>query len=145
MTWYRLEHYACTLLPSIDHLSDLFLAAVLLGSPHLDLVPEVRERVSMIAEALIPMLDKAQLGALATLATQFLARGGRTSLSDWARAAASTAGRAGLLLSGDLQTACEIVSQEVNGPSRARDLEAFWASDDASNARRALGIDLKAP
>jgi golgin subfamily B member 1 len=142
MTWYRLEHYVCTLLPSIDHLKDLFVAALTLGAPELDLKAEVRARVSLIAEALAPMLDPPQLGALRGLAREFLDKGGRTKLADWARAVSATASRAGLLLCGDLETACGIVSQETNGAERARELEAFWASDDASKARRALGVEI---
>jgi hypothetical protein len=144
MSWYREEHYVCTLVPSIDHLSDLFVAAVLLGAPEIDLRPEVRQRVSFISEALRPMLDFPQLTALRTLARKFLDGGGRTSLSDWAKAAASTASRAGLLLCGDLETACTLVASEVHGPERARDLEVFWASPQASAARRALGIEVGA-
>jgi hypothetical protein len=142
MTWYRLEHYVCTLLPSIDHLSDLFIAALTLGSPDLDLKPDLYERVSMIAEALVPMLDPPQLGALRALTREFLDRGGRTQLTDWARAASSTASRAGLLLCGDLQTACDILAAEPNGAERVTELELFWASDEATQARRALGVDL---
>jgi len=142
ISWYREEHYVCTLVPSIEHLSDLFIAAVLLGAPEIKLPPEVRERVSYIAEALRPMMDPQQMQILRGLAQRFLDGGGRTSLADWAKAAASTASRAALLLCGDLETACAIVSSEVHGPERARELEAFWASAQASAARRALGIEI---
>jgi golgin subfamily B member 1 len=143
MSWYRQEHYVCTLVPTIDHLSDLFVAAVLLGAPEIDLRPEVRARVSLIAEALTPMMDAPQLQGLGVLARRFLDGGGRTSLADWAKAAASTASRAGLLLCGDLETACAIVSGEVHGPERALELETYWASPQASLARRALGIEVE--
>jgi golgin subfamily B member 1 len=142
MSWYRQEHYVCTLVPTIDHLSDVFVAAVLLGAPEIDLRPEVRSRVSLIGEALVPMLEPAQLAALRSLAKRFLDAGGKTSLADWAKAAASTASRAGLLLCGDLETACSIVSKEIHGPERALDLEGFWASKQARAARRALGIEI---
>jgi len=125
-------------------LSDLFLAALTLGAPEIDLLPGVRVRVSLIAEALVPMLDPPQLGALRSLAHEFLDLGGRTQLTDWARAASATASRAGLLLCGDLETACALVAEEVNGAERVKELETFWASDDASRARRALGIDIGA-
>jgi hypothetical protein len=142
MTWYRLEHYVCTLLPSIDHLSDVFLAALAIGAPDIDLKPDVRARVSLIAEALVPMLDAPQQGALRSLAQDFLDRGGLIRLSDWARAASATASRAGLLLCGSLETACECVAEEANGAERVRELETYWASDDATMARRALGVDI---
>ena len=142
MSWYRQEHYVCTLVPTIDNLSDVFVAAVLLGAPEIDLRPEVRERVSLIGEALLPMLDSAQLAALRALAQRFLDSGGKTSLASWAKAAASTASRAGLLLCGDLETACALVTREVHGPERALDLEGFWASKEATAARRALGIEI---
>jgi hypothetical protein len=144
MSWYRQEHYVCTLVPTIDHLSDVFIAAVLLGAPEIDLRPEVRARVSLIAQALLPMLDASQLKVLAGLAQRFLDGGGRTSLADWAKAAASTASRAGLLLCGDLETACAIVAVELHGAERVRELEAYWSSPQASLARRALGIEIGA-
>jgi hypothetical protein len=73
---------------------------------------------------------------------RFLAQGGRTSLRRWAQAAEWTSLRAGLLLAGDLGVATEIVKRDPGSADRVRELERFWASDDASFLRRQLGVTI---
>jgi hypothetical protein len=140
LTWFREEHFVCTLVPSIIYLEDLFLAALSIGAPQVELLPEVRARVALTAEAIIPVLDPPRMRRLEVQVTRFLAQGGRTSLRRWAQAAEWTALRAGLLLCGDLATASDVVRHEPNGMERVRELERFWASDDAAWLRTQLGI-----
>jgi hypothetical protein len=142
LTWLREEHFVCTLVPSIAYLEELFLAALSIGAPQLDFLPEVRKRIALVAEAIVPVLDEPRLAKLRENVARFLAEGGRTSLRRWAQAAEWTALRAGLLLCGDLDTACEAVRNETNAQDRVRELERFFASDDASHLRRELGIAL---
>jgi hypothetical protein len=96
----------------------------------------------MVAEAIIPVLDDARLARLRQQVERFLAQGGRTSLRRWAQAAEWTALRAGLLLCGDLATACDAVGREANNEERIRELERFWVSDELFQLRRELGIAL---
>lgn len=140
LTWFREEHFVCTLVPSIPYLEDLFLAALAIGAPEIDLLPDVRARVAVVAEAIVPVLDGPRLARLKDQVARFLATGGKTSLRRWAQSAEWTALRAGLLLCGDLATACDIVSVEANATERMRELERFWASDDAYATRLGLGI-----
>jgi len=140
LTWFREEHFVCTLVPSIAYLEELFLAAMSVGAPHIELLPEVRARIALVAEAIVPVLDEARLGRLRHQVARFMEAGGRTSLRRWAQAAEWTALRAGLLLCGDLETACKAVQGETNAADRIAELERFWASDDAAFLRHELGI-----
>lgn len=142
LSWFREEHFVCTLVPSVAYLEELFLAALSIGAPEIELLPEVRARIELVAEAIVPVLDPPRLERLRRQVARFLARGGRTSLRRWAQAAEWTALRAGLLLCGDLSTACDVVSAEPNANERMQELERFWASEEATALRRQLGIAL---
>jgi len=139
LTWLREEHFVCTLVPSIAYLEELFLAAMSIGAPEVTLLPEVRARIALVAEAILPVLDETRLARLRQQVAKFIAQGGRTSLRRWAQSAEWTALRAGLLLCGDLQTACDAVRGELHSEDRVRELERFWASDDATFLRHELG------
>ncbi len=145
LTWFREEHFVCTLVPSIPYLEELFLAALAIGAPEIDLLPDVRARVAVVAEAIVPVLDPPRLAHLKDQVSRFLVSGGKTSLRRWAQSSEWTALRAGLLLCGDLATACDIVGAEANAAERTRELEKFWASDDATTLRRALGTAITSP
>jgi hypothetical protein len=142
LTWLREEHFVCTLVPSVAYLEELFLAALSIGAPHIELLPEVRARIELVAEAIRPVLDGPRLERLQQQVGRFLAQGGRTSLRRWAQAAEWTALRAGLLMCGDLATACDVVAHEANAKDRAHELERFWGSDDATALRRELGMSI---
>jgi hypothetical protein len=143
LTWLREEQFVCTLVPSIAYLEELFLAALSIGAPQIELLPDVRARVALVAEAIVPVLDEARLGRLRHHVGRFIAAGGRTSLRRWAQASEWTALRAGLLLCGDLETACNAVKSETNAADRMRELERFWASDDATFLRHEVGIGIE--
>ncbi len=140
VTWFREEHFVCTLVPTIANLEELFLAALSIGAPQIPLLPEVRARLAVVAEAILPVLDEAKLARLNRQVAAFVTAGGRTSLRKWAQSAEWTALRAGVLLCGDLQVACDVVAKESNAADRIRELERFWASDDATYLRAQLGI-----
>ena len=142
LSWYREEHFVCTLVPSVAYLEDIFLAALTLGAPELPLSPDVRVRANIIAEAMHPCLEAPQIERLRRLVAQFLARGGMANLKKWARAAEWTACRTGLLLSGDIALVCEILKAEPRGGERVRQAELFWTSDQATTLRKQLGIAL---
>jgi hypothetical protein len=104
---------------------------------------EVADRARIIASALAPCVEQKPIEKLQRLVARFFARGGVANLKRWARAAEWTACCAGLLLCGDLQTACEALSGDANATTRVRQLELFWASDHATALRRLLGVDIR--
>ena len=142
VTWFRADHFVCTIVPTLADLVDLFVAALAIGAPELRLPESVRKRPRRIAEAIAPVLESSQVGRLSELVQRFLAQGHQVNLQAWARGARYTAQRAGLLLAGDLEIACGIVQGEPDGQERVRDLETFFASDAATDLRRQLGIAL---
>jgi hypothetical protein len=142
LTWYREEQFICTLVPSVAYLETIFYAALLLGAPSLALPEDVRERARVFAQAIVPCLEPAQMEKLRRLVARFLARGGRTNLKRWARAAEWTACRTGLLLCGELQTAADALANEPGGEARITQLETFWASKEAGALRQQLGVAL---
>lgn len=143
MAWFREEHFVCTLVPNVAYLESIFYAALLLGAPALQLPPDVRERAHVFSQAIVPCLEPKQVERLRRLVARFLARGGRTNLKKWARAAEWTACRTGLLLCGELQVAADALANEPGGEMRITELETFWASPAAGELRRRLGAAIR--
>jgi hypothetical protein len=142
LSWFREEHFVCTLVPSVAYLESIFYAALLLGAPSLHLSDDVRERAKVFSQAIVPCLEPPQIERLRRLVARFLARGGRTNLKSWVRAAEWTACRAGLLLCGELSTAADALANEPGAEARITELETFWASEQAGELRRRLGVRL---
>jgi hypothetical protein len=143
MTYYRPEHFVKVLCPGVTDLEDLFLAALLVGSPSLPIPSHVRARVAPISSALAPMLDAERRDALREQFKAFVADGGRTNLLRFSDSVDKTACRAGLLLCGDLGSATRLLANEEGpeGPLRA-DLLGFLVSERHTQLRRRLGISL---
>lgn len=143
MTYYRAELFVKVLCPGVTDLEDLFLAALLVGSPSLPIASHVRARVAPISRALEPMLDAERRDALREQFKAFVADGGRTNLLRWSDSVDKTACRAGLLLCGDLGCATRLLAHEEGpeGPLRA-DLLAFMVSERHTQLRRRLGISV---
>jgi hypothetical protein len=142
LSWFREEHFVCTLVPSVAYLESIFYAALLLGAPSLQLGDDVRERARAFSQAIVPCLEQPQIERLRRLVARFLARGGRTNLKHWVRGAEWTACRAGLLLCGELSTAADMLTNEPGAEARITELETFWASEAAGELRRKLGVAL---
>jgi hypothetical protein len=141
LCWYRQEHFVRTLFGSVADLEDLFLAALVVGSPTLPIAADVKQRVAPIARAIEPMLEPPQMDALRGHFLRFVEEGGRTNLQRWSSGADKTASRAGFLLSGDLPTAISVLEREEGRFGElAKDLLVFSAGDRYSQLRRQLGI-----
>lgn len=142
LAWYREEHFVCTLVPSVAYLETIFYAALTLGAPSLVVPDDVRERAKVFSQAIVPCLEPAQLERLRRLVARFLARGGRTNLRRWTRAAEWTSCRTGLLLCGELRIAADALANEPGAETRITQLETFWASEECGQLRRKLGVAL---
>lgn len=141
LTFYRAEFFARVLLPDVEELESLFLAALLLGNPALPVAEHLKGRVRPLGAALAPLLEAPQLDELRRQFKVFAAGGGRTNLLAWGEAVDKTAARAGLLLCDDLFTAAKLLEREEGprGPLLA-DLLGFSASAQYSALRQHLGI-----
>ena len=144
MAYYRAEFFVRVLFPDVSELEDVFLAALLIGSPRLPLPTHVKSRVAPISSALEPMLDAERRDNLRQQFQTFVADGGRTNLLRWSESVDKTACRAGLCLSGDLGAATHALAEEEGpeGPLRA-DLLAFAVSERHGQLRRRLGIAIE--
>ncbi len=142
LSWFRSEHFVCTLVPHLGHLEDLFLAALRIGAPELPMPPDVRKRIDLVKAAILPVLEVEHIASLRYHVSAFVERGGRTSLRGWARGAELTACRAGLVLSGDLVACVAVTGAEAGGEDRVRDLEEFWIGDACAALRAHLGVSL---
>jgi hypothetical protein len=141
LAWYRPEHYIKTLFNGVPDLEDLFLAALMIGSPGLPISSDMKQRVTPIAQAIEPVLQSQQVDALRGYFLRFVEEGGRTNLQRWSAAVEKTACRAGLLLCNDIATAVELLQQEEGELGElARDLLAFLVSERYFDLRRQLGI-----
>jgi len=141
LCWYRQEHFVRTLFSSVPDLEDLFLAALVIGSPTLPIAADTKHRVGPIARAVEPMLEPPQIDALRGHFLRFVEEGGRTNLMRWSAGAEKTACRAGLLLSHDLQTAISLLEAEEGKLGElAKDLLVFSTSDRYAALRQQLGI-----
>jgi hypothetical protein len=143
LTWYKEEHFICTLVPSVAYLETIFCAALLLGTTSVGLADDVRARATVFAQAIRPCLELPQIDRLGQLVARILARGAIPSLKRWARAAEWTACRTGLLLCGHLSTAAAALANEPGGEARLAQLEAFWAGPEARDLRIELGVALR--
>jgi hypothetical protein len=142
LAWYRQERFVRLLIPDIQDLEDLFLAALVIGNPGIPLRADTKRRVSALGAAIEPLLEPLQVDRLRAAFLRFVEEGGRTNLQRWASAADRTASRTGLLLSNDLRAAAAMLEAEDAAASRERidDLLVFVASDRYSNLRKQIGI-----
>lgn len=144
LAFYRQEHFVKTLFSSVVDLEELFLAALVIGSPKLPIAADMRERVTPIAQAIEPMLEPQQIDALRGHFMRFVEEGGRTNLQRWSMATEKTACRAGLLLGNDVAAALGLLEPEEGKHGElSKDLLVFATSDRYGRLRRQLGVAIE--
>lgn len=143
---YREEHFVKLLVPDARGLEEIFLAALSIGNPGLPLSGHVKELVVPIAKAIEPILEPPQIDHLRGQFLRFVEEGGRVNLSRWATSVDRTCARAGLLLSGDLVAAENVLALETKDRAqideKMNDLLSFLLSERATKLRKQLGIAL---
>jgi golgin subfamily B member 1 len=106
--------------------------------------------LDQIAREIFGRMQPAARDQLRSLMQKFIEAGGSTDVKRWAAAVELTAYRVGLLLSGDLRIAGQMISQEqaplgVGAPMSPRDkikeLVLYSISEDYFTARRAIGVN----
>jgi len=146
LAWYREERFVRLLVPSIQDLEELFLAALTIGNPGLPLHADIKKRVTPLAQAIEPILEPLQIDRLRGHFLRFVEEGGRTNLQRWASAADRTALRAGFLLSNDLHAAQKMLELE-NAPNVREsmdDLLVFTISERYAKLRKQIGVAVSA-
>lgn len=143
LSYHRAENIVRLLVPGVQELEEIFLAALSIGNPGLPLAPKVKELVVPIAKAIEPILEPASVDRLRGHFLRFVEEGGRTNLHRWAAAVHKTARRAGVLLSGDLAAAGSVLKLEGAPDADVDDLLSFVVSDRYTRIRKQIGIALE--
>jgi hypothetical protein len=151
MAMYRGEHYVKALFPTVSELTVMFVAAIMLVHPELPAPPEYAREAQITSRALAKHLTPMAREYLKVVVKAFVREGARANIKRWAQTVESTATRAGLLLSGDLDAAwCAISSEpripgDIRPEQRIQELLVFSVSEDYFALRRRLGIHARAP
>ncbi len=142
----RPEHIIKGLFQTKSELTVILYAAIGLIAPQAPVPQQLAEQVRVTAQALARFIQPRQREQLKYAVKDFLAAGGRGNIKRWARTVATTAARAGLLLSGDLTLAEKILSRQPQIPGelslaeRLDDLRVWFVSDSYFQLRKRLGI-----
>jgi hypothetical protein len=137
LTYYRPEHQVLVYFPTGEDLTLLLLATIEIGAPGTSLAA-ADPTVAALCDGLKRHLTDPERAAI-TAASGNL--DDKLDLGTWARGIELTAGRAGLLLCGDLATAARLVRSEsrpiagLTPDDRRRDLISFVASPEHRELR----------
>lgn len=142
LAWFREDHFVRLLISDVPDLEDVFLAALLIGSPSLPLHETKKRKVEPIARAIEPLLESVQIDRLRGAFLRFVEEGGRTNLQRWATSVDQTTARAGFLLAGDLGVADRMLALENTSDASTvmDDLIVFSTGDRYGGLRKRLGI-----
>ena len=154
LTYYRPEHYVLVFYPTLVEASALFLAALRVGSArlgtdtrvHMTLPAGAIELSTRLEDELRQRLGDEAIAALGDCAESLKNQGARIDLPAFMRSVELSAGRAGLVLCGDLAVATRALRSEkrsiaeLNASDRTSDLLAFCATERLAVLREWLGI-----
>jgi hypothetical protein len=133
--------------PSIEELTNCFLAAIRIVIPEVPAPPGVRAAVAELERGIALRLTETSRVDLAAAVAAFERHGSRVHLAEWAGDVERCATRAGLVLSGDLEVAAAVLRSEpravLEPEEKIADLCAFAVSDEHHALREALGIAIQ--
>ena len=148
VTLMRPEFYLASVAPKSDAIKPYFYAAVAVVTEQMPADAPV-DRVQQLAHAMQD-LQPPHRGEIEARVKAVLEAGRNPDLSAWLRHADLTAARAALVVSGDLRSAIEQVSQGLHpvgrcsAKDRVRDLTLFAVSEHYFQLRSELGLALPA-
>jgi tetratricopeptide (TPR) repeat protein len=146
LAYFRPEHYALVFFPTVIDLSTLFLATIKITLPEVPVPTSLSERVGKMRKELARHVGDDERARLTDAVKALEARGGRVDLAAWVRSVELSAGRAGLVLCGDLGVAMKRIRSEaravgeLSAEDRRNDLLAFSASSELAALREKLGV-----
>ncbi len=146
MTYYRPEHAVLLHFPTLQELTVLVLAALRISLPEMPVPLAVAPTVAALRSRLARLLGDEERQQMSEAIERLDARGGRVDLPAWIRSVELTAGRAGLLLSGDLRATMARVRSEARAVAglhledRRRDLVAFCVSHAHAELRARVAV-----
>ncbi len=149
LTSYRPEHYIRTLFPTQSELTIMFFAGVYLAAPKTPMPQDMAQHIRSTAEMLAKYMQPIQVEHLRQVVRRFIEDGAKANIRRWMQAVELTACRAGLLVSGDLEIAKKIISQEPQLPGdkspaeKMQELLLFTSSPEYAELRRGLGLVIR--
>ena len=145
LTYYRLEHFIRTLLPSHSELKLILLAAMRLAN-----FGAANPQVDATAQQLARFMQPAQVDGLRQVVRKFVESEGKVDIKRWMQAVELTACRAGFLVANDLSVAAKMVQQlppegstDLPPKEKIKELVLFSVSEEYFALREALGIQIK--
>jgi tetratricopeptide (TPR) repeat protein len=148
LTYARPGWRIISVLGSTDEVRSLLLAGLSAARPAVRAVFELGPHEEEIASVLSEHLDQARRESLANMAEDVLGRGDALDFVGWLRSVEQVACRAGLLASGDVTVASNVLSVAGSAPGglsaaeRARGLLPFCVSQRHSALRHCLGLSV---
>ena len=145
---YRGEHFIKTLFPTVSELTVMLYAGIKLVAPDTPVPPETEKQVAVTVQTLRGYMQPMQLENLRIVVKKFVEEGAKVNIKRWLQCVDSTASRAGLLLSGDLDVAKKIIAAEpqqagdLSPQDKLKELIVFSVSDTYGALRQALGITI---
>jgi golgin subfamily B member 1 len=146
LTYYRMEHFVRTLLPSHSEIKTVLLAALRITG----VSPAPDKNVEATAAALGQRLSAAQVDGLRGVCRKFLEAGARTDVKRWIQTSELTGCRAGFLLCNDLETASRMIQQlptesaaDLPPKEKVKEMVLFSVSEEYFRLREALGIQIQ--
>jgi tetratricopeptide (TPR) repeat protein len=144
LAYYKPEHQVVVYYPTRQDLIRLLFAAVQIVRPRT--TPPEGMHAPVLCKAIARKLRDHERGALFDAVRLLESRGGKASIGAWTRGVELTAARAGLFLSGDLETAMSLVRGESRAiadltfEEKRRDLVAFCSSEAHAELRRRYAV-----
>jgi tetratricopeptide (TPR) repeat protein len=133
--------------PSIEELTNCFLAAIRIVLPEVPAPVGVRAAVAELERGISSRLSEASRVDLAAAVAAFEANGSRVHLADWAADVERCATRAGFLLAGDIEVSAALLRSEpravLEPEDKVADLLAFAVSEEHHALRESLGIAIQ--
>jgi cellulose synthase operon protein C len=134
--------------PTLEELSNCFLAALKIALPDLPLPPGNRALVLDLTTRIESLMEAEERIELQRAVRGFKTGGGRTDIAEWVGAVERCATRVGYLLAGDLEVVARVLRTEPSGvlssEEKIGDLVGFTVSEEYHVLRAELGIALRA-
>jgi tetratricopeptide (TPR) repeat protein len=146
LTYYRPENYSLVFYPTLAEVTTLFMAALRMVVSDMTVPSGSLELVAQLEDDLHLRMTPEEKEELADCVKSFQGAGGRIDLPAFMRSVELTAGRAGLVLCGDLAVATRTFRAEkrsiaeLRASDRVSDLLAFCASEKLAVLREWLGV-----
>lgn len=148
LTAIRPDHYLKIALPTNTELKTAFLSAIYMVDRNFPIPVDMQPLVQQYLPLMQKHIQPAVFEQLGMVVRQFLQNAPQLNLAQWGHAVDASCHRTGFVISGDLEVAARMVSQEpvaVGSPDvkeRIKELVLFSISEDYFGVRQRLGLTI---